>query len=711
MSPESRRQFEHILLRGGARAPAALTALLSWLGAASARLALVLLLLSAVARTTAAAPATVTDPATAGKLADVQSALARARAARLADERTLAELKRAQAKAEGELARARAKAIAGKDKVPSAAKATAAAATVKDIRFVDGSATARIEIQLDGAPLAHRLLRQNGSPVLALEGARLPRLLQRTLDTTEFGGPVEQITSYVPQAAQATAHVKVALRAASRSGEGTLRREGDRLLVWEFAKPKPAAKASFAAAPAGGGAYALSPSQVAAQRARRRPTATSPANIRHYAGRRIDLDFKDADIHNILRLLSDVGNVNIITSDTVQGRVTIRMKNVPWDQALDVILRAKGFGQVREGNLIRIALAADLEKEREAEIARLKQVQLLRPLETRLIPLSYAKANAVIDKLQYTMSSRGKLTIDERTNMVIARDIAGNLDLMERLLRNLDTQTPQVLIEARIVEARTNYSKEIGVQWGGSFLASPGTGNATGLVFPNTLGIGGGATDSNAPLTGLRPTPTNPGFVVNMPASTGTGRGAAVGLTLGSVSGAVNINLRLSAAESSGDIRIVSAPKITTLDNVEARIEQGVTIPFSQVSAAGVQTTFQDAKLSLTVKPHVTADGSIMMTVQVTRNEPDFANTGPRGEPTILRKEAKTEMLVKDGDTSVIGGIYTTRTGRNQQRVPWFADIPIFGWFFRQTRETADREEVLVFITPRIVNRAQSIGR
>jgi type IV pilus assembly protein PilQ len=267
-----------------------------------------------------------------------------------------------------------------------------------------------------------------------------------------------------------------------------------------------------------------------------------------------------------------------------------------------------------------------------------------------------------------------------------------------------------VLIEARIVEATTNFSREVGIQWGGSFVASQATGNSTGLVFPNTLGIGGGANGDSPNVSGLIPTPANPGFAVNMPAPAGQGSGGAVGLTLGSVSGAVNVNLRLSAAESTGDIRIVSAPRITTLDNVQARIEQGRTIPFSQVSAAGVQTTFMDAKLSLNVKPHVTSDGSVIMTVQVTRNEPDFANTGPRGDPTILRKEAQTQMLVKDGDTAVIGGIYTTRTGRSWQKVPWFAEIPILGWLFKHKRDTSDRDEVLVFITPRIINRAQSIG-
>ena len=301
---------------------------------------------------------------------------------------------------------------------------------------------------------------------------------------------------------------------------------------------------------------------------------------RRYIGRRIDLDFKDADIHNILRLLSDVGNVNVVTADNVRGKITIRMRNVPWDQALDVILRAKGLGQVREGNLIRVAPLTDLEKEREAEIARQKQILQLRPLETRLIPISYADAGAVLSKLKYTTSPRGKLTYDDRTNMVIARDTSANLDLMEKLIRNLDTQTPQILIEARIVEARTNYAREIGIQWGGSFISSARYGNTTGLVFPNQIGVGGGVTDNQSPTGGLLVgNTTNPNFAVDLPATVASGAGGAIGLSMGSVGGALNVNLRLSAAETKGDIRIISAPRITTLDNKSATIMSGVEAP------------------------------------------------------------------------------------------------------------------------------------
>lgn len=574
--------------------------------------------------------------------------------------------------------------------------------TIRDIRFVDGKKAARVEIHLHGDAIPpHRVTGSSHQPVLELSGVKLPKLLQRTLDASEFAGPVKQVTSY-------TRSGRVAIRVTLQGQAPDARVEKvGQTLVWSFPKNARFRASTSKVGARGTGDYTYKSTRVAAARVRR-----TGRRRRGYHGRRIDLDFKDADLHNILRLISEVGSVNIVTSDKVSGRVTIRMKNVPWDHALDVILRAKGLGQVREGNLVRVAPTSDLEKEREAEIARQKQMLLLRPLETRLMPVSYAQAQDVLPKIQYMMSPRGRLTFDVRTNTVIARDISGNLDLMERLIRSLDTQTPQVLIEARIVEARTNFTKEIGIQWGGSFAASSANGNSTGLIFPNQLGIAGGATDGNTPTTGIMlGQDSNPNFAVNMPAPAGTGAGGALGLTLGSVSGNVNINLRLSALESMGDIRIISAPKITTLDNVQASIEQGVTIPFSQVSAAGVQTTFKDAKLNLTVTPHVTAEGSIMMKVQVTNNEPDFVNTGPRGEPTILKKEAKTEMLIKDGDTTVIGGIYTIRSGTSWSKVPWFAEIPILGWFFRHKKETNDRQEVLVFITPRIVNRAQSIGR
>jgi type IV pilus assembly protein PilQ len=442
------------------------------------------------------------------------------------------------------------------------------------------------------------------------------------------------------------------------------------------------------------------------------PAQVGAKSDRKYSGRRIDLDFKDADIHNILRLLSEVGGVNVVTADNVGGTVTIRMRDVPWDQALDVILQAKALGMVRQGNLLRVAPLAQLEQEREAAIARQKQQQQLAPLETRLVPVSYATASDLQPRVRELLTERGSVSVDTRTNMLIVRDIVGQLDNVEDLVRNLDTQTPQVLIESRIVEASSTYSRDIGIQWGGSAVMSSATGNPTGLRFPSDLGIAGGVPIDNAPTNGLSPfngTTTNPNFAVNLPAVTGNGAGGALGLTMGSLSGAVNLNVRLSAAEAAGSVRIISSPRVLTLDNNEASISQGTLIPFSQVSAQGVNTAFQEAKLELNVTPHVTSDGAVAMDVKITRNEPDFGRVGANGDPTILEREAVTQLLVDDGDTAVIGGIYTRNTGRNVDQVPFFGDIPVLGVFFKRRRFREDRNELLIFLTPRIVNRALAL--
>ena len=442
------------------------------------------------------------------------------------------------------------------------------------------------------------------------------------------------------------------------------------------------------------------------------PMQVGGKNERRYSGRRIDLDFKDADIHNILRLLSEVGGVNVVTADNVGGTVTIRMRDVPWDQALDVVLQAKSLGMVRQGNLLRVAPLAQLEQEREAAIARKKQQQQLAPLETRLVPVSYATANDLQPRVRELLTERGSVSTDTRTNMLIVRDIVGQLDDVEDLVRSLDTQTPQVLIESRIVEASSSYSRDIGIQWGGAAVMSSATGNPTGLRFPSDIGVAGGVPVDNAPTQGLSPfngTVNNPNFAVNLPAVTGNGAGGALGLTMGSLSGAVNLNVRLSAAEAAGSVRIISSPRVLTLDNNEASISQGTLIPFSQVSAQGVNTAFQEAKLELNVTPHVTSDGAVAMDVKITRNEPDFGRTGAQGDPTILEREAQTQLLVDDGDTVVIGGIYTRNTGRNVDQVPFLGDIPVLGVFFKRRRFREDRNELLIFLTPRIVNRALAL--
>ncbi len=597
-------------------------------------------------------------------------------------------------------------------------KPATVASAVTDIRFVNEGPVQRILISTNSdLKIEHS---QNGKKkaTLLLNGADLGPLLERTLDVTDFGGAIDRISSY-----KNGDDVKFEVEL-GKTAKNVVRRNGN-TIEWIFTtrSVKSAVKSAVKdkkMTPLGTDTRTIDREDASAYDYPMDRTAAYAVKLKKknfkkkkFTGRKIDLDFKDADIHNILRLLSDVGHVNIVTADDVSGSVTIRMRNVPWDQALDVILMAKKLGMVRDGNLIRVAPLATLEKEREMEIARRKQSKALEPLETRLIPVSYAQAGELQPRANDLLSERGKLSVDSRTNVIIARDTASNLDQIESLIRNLDTQTPQVLIEGRIVEASSTYAREIGIQWGGDFSASAATANPTGLAFPSTVGVAGGATDNQTPVGGLSPVAggrPNPNFAVNLPAAAGTGSGGALGITLGSIANNANLNLRLSAMEEEGTLRILSSPKILTLDNRQAHIEQGTLIPYSRISAQGIQTAFKEAKLNLTVTPHVTADGSVLLKIKMTRDEPDFNNKGARGDPTILKREAETELLVSDGHTAVIGGIYTRNHGTSYKKVPFFGDIPILGWLFKSRSDSDRRSEMLIFITPRIVNRAESIG-
>lgn len=619
------------------------------------------------------------------------------------------------------------------DDLSSVARATAKAAkanaAVRDVRFAHAAKfdTVTIELSEDAEYTASNL--PNGRSRIELRRAKLPKELERTLDVSAFGSSVSSVSTYRDGD-------RVVIEA-ERRGDVTSqvsRRNG--ALVWLFAKPGQLPSSETGIGLDGGPARRTrtvardealaSLPRIETDTSDLVETTTAPGEVGafmpamaaqaegRFTGRRIDLDLKDADIHNVLRLLADVGRLNVITADNVSGRITIRMKNVPWDQALEVVLQTKHLGMVRQGNMVRVAPLADLEKEREMAIARRKQELELTPLETRLIPVSYAQASGVQPRAREMLSPRGSLAVDDRTNVLIARDVAGNLNQLEELVRALDTQTPQVLVEARIVEATSRYLRDVGIQWGGDASFSAATGNPTGLAFPSSVGLTGGASDTQSPTGGLSPFATrvpNPNYAVNLPAAVGTGSGGALGLTLGSINNTVNLGIRLSAAEASGMLRIVSSPRVLTMDNHEARIAQGTLIPFSQISAMGVQTTFQEAKLQLVVKPHVTADGSVAMHVKVNRDEPDFNQTSARGEPTILKREAETNLLVMDGHTAVIGGIFTRNTGRNLDQVPFFGDIPLLGVLFQRRRASDSRGELVIFLTPRIVNRAEALGR
>ncbi len=608
--------------------------------------------------------------------------------------------------------------------------APAIAPRVVDVRFEHTTFEDRVLIELSEAAEVAEEPKPGSRPRLVVL-AKLPEELQRKLDVSAFGGKISAVSSFSESG-------RLVLEAECKDGVlSEVSRRGTQL-VWAFregrglpssvtgvARDGKAARRSRTVSveePLSGiqevhAGYAMDPVETRtgpAQAAAFTPNLLGQQQGKTFSGRRIDLDLKDADVHNVIRLLAEVGQVNIVTADNVSGSITIRLRNVPWDQALDVVLQSKNLGMVRQANMIRVAPLADLEQERELQIKRRQQEVKLAPIETRLIPISYASADELQQRAAPLLSERGSVAVDERTNVLIVRDIAGNLNQIEELVRSLDTQTPQVLVEARIVEATSRYLRDVGIQWGGDATLSAATGNPTGLAFPNSIGLVGGASDGNTPTAGLSPfsnSVANPNFAVNLPAAVGAGQGGALGLTFGSIDNNFNLALRLSAAEASGMLRILSSPRVLTLDHKQARISQGTLIPFSQVSAQGVQTTFQEAKLQLLVRPHVTADGSVSMHVKINRDEPDFNQTSARGDPTILKREAETDLLVMDGHTAVIGGIYTRNTGRNLDQVPFFGDIPLLGLLFQRRRASDSRSELVIFLTPRIVNRAESLGR
>jgi type IV pilus assembly protein PilQ len=422
-----------------------------------------------------------------------------------------------------------------------------------------------------------------------------------------------------------------------------------------------------------------------------------------YNGRRISLDFKDVEIDDVLRLIAEVSELNVIAGDEVSGQVTIRLVDVPWDQALDVILLTKGLGFVRVGNVLRIAPTEVLKTEEEARLQERRAKEKLEDLVVKLQPVNYATVKDVAAMVKKLLSARGTVDIDARTNTVILKDIASVIDEATALIKAIDTQTPQVMVEAKIVEANLDFLREVGSAWGVGVQgrtdawdpeSAPLTSSTSrkalgsdGFRLRNVDGLGSGA-NSNS-------------FAVSNPITElATG---AINLGAFILDERFDVDLTLAGAESHGEGKVISSPRVVTLDNRKARIEQGVSIPFQTFEDGDAKLEFIDAVLALDVTPHITADRSIIMKVEVQRNAPDDSVPTPTGSPAIAKNQAKTETLVKDGQTLVIGGIYVVRTADRESRVPYFHRVPVIGNAFKSKEVRDIRQELLVFITPRIV--------
>ncbi len=411
---------------------------------------------------------------------------------------------------------------------------------------------------------------------------------------------------------------------------------------------------------------------------------------KEYVGRRVSLDFKDADIANILRLIAEVSDLNVIAGEEVEGTVTIRLVDVPWDQALDVILLTKGLGFVRVGNVLRIAPLETIKLEAEQRLQERRAKEKLEDLVVKLQPVNYADVAEVKKLVNRLLSKRGSVDVDGRTNTLIIKDIPSVVQEATALLKAIDTQTPQVLIEAKIVEANLSFSRTLGTQWGIGY-TPPGRSGNEDFAFPDILNtrdnlITGGNQQNN--------------FISSTP-----GVGALNGLlTLGilSLDDRLQLDLLLQAAESNNKGKVISAPRVVTIDNKEATIKQGVAIAFTEATADRITTSFIDAVLELKVQPHITANRSIIMAIKVSKNAPQLSASS--GAITgISKNEADTEALVRDGETIVLGGIYVVDSGRQNQKLPFLADIPLLGTAFRNSITQDERRELLIFVTPRVI--------
>ncbi len=411
-----------------------------------------------------------------------------------------------------------------------------------------------------------------------------------------------------------------------------------------------------------------------------------------YTGEKLSLNFQDIDVRSVLQLIADFTDLNLVASDTVQGNITLRLQNVPWDQALDLVLKTKGLDKRKVGNVLLVAPADEIAARERQELEAQKQIAELAPLRRELIQVNYAKASDIAKLFQSVTGTssgpgaqpaagtdnRGSITVDDRTNAIIAYQTQDRLDELRRIVSQLDIPVRQVMIEARIVEASVDYTKELGVQWGGS-LSNRGNFNITGGT--------GGTSSANT--------------FVDLGVSTAS---PTSGIGIGFVTDNTTLDLQLNAMEKTGNGEVVSQPKVVTSDKETAKILKGSEIPYQEASSSGATSvSFKEAALSLEVTPQITPDNRIIMQVKVNKDEPDYQNA-LLGVPPIKKNEVNAKVLVNDGETIVIGGVFSNTQTKTTSKVPFLGDVPVVGRLFKNDYVTDTKNELLVFLTPRIMN-------
>lgn len=530
---------------------------------------------------------------------------------------------------------------------------------IRDIDFRRGNnGEGRVVIDLPNNQVAVDVRQQGQKIEVDFMKTTLPDVLRRRLDVTDFGTPVNIITTQ-----QQGENVRM-----------TIEPKG----AWEHS------------------AYQSDSQLVIEVKPVKEDSNKLGQGEQGYRGEKLSLNFQNVEVRAVLQVIADFTGLNIITSDTVSGNLTLRLKDVPWDQALDIVMQAKGLAMRRNGTVLWIAPRDELLTKEKLELEQRAQIADLEPVKTETFQLNYQKAEAFkqifgIDSgSRSILTKRGSAVVDPRTNQLFITDIPSKLDEIRALVKKTDVASRQVLIEARIVEATDTFSRSLGAKL--SF-----------GVVQNRFNLGGQQTDTT---TGLVP-PTLNGSAVNLPASIAGNTAGSVALTLFNAAATKFIGLELSALEADGKGKIISSPRVITADQLKALIEQGTELPYQQATSSGATSvSFRKANLKLEVTPQITPDGNVILDVDVNK---DSVGIETRSGFAIDTKHVKTQVLIDNGGTVVIGGIFTQTERDSVSKVPFFGDIPVLGNLFKTTGRTNDKTELLIFLTPKILNDKVSI--
>ena len=425
-----------------------------------------------------------------------------------------------------------------------------------------------------------------------------------------------------------------------------------------------------------------------------------------YTGDKLSLNFQNIPVRSVLQLLADFTGLNMVVSDSVQGNITLRLKNVPWDQALDIILKSKGLAMRRNGNVILVAPTEEIAAREKLELEAQKQVAELAPLHSELIQVNYAKAEDLANLLKSQenrlLSERGNVTVDTRTNTLLVQDTAAKLDEIRALIKKLDIPVRQVLVESRVVIANDDFARDLGVRFGFT------RGELRQNQGDRTWIVGGGMPghlNNTQPIVPGIENPAGSGseaLMVNLPKTLGGARGGAMNLLVGTV-GSYLLQLELSAMQKEGRGEVISNPRVITSDQNTAVIKQGIEIPYQQATSSGATSvSFKEAVLKLEVTPHITPDDRLIMDLVITKDNADFTKA-VLGVPPLEKREVQTRVLVDNGETVVLGGVFERTRGTNEEKIPLFGDLPVVGWAFKQQYKEDNKKELLIFITPKII--------